>query len=264
MKLGVMAESFRLPLESSVALAAKLGVDGVQINAARGLLKYDEMTAQELGKVRDLLSSYGLTLSALCGDFGSHGFMEESENRWRIDASKRILELSCELGCKIVTTHIGKIPTTINKTYEVMHNACRELAEYADSVGAVFAVETGPEKAIVLRDFLDSLGASGVRVNFDPANLVMCVGDRPELAVHELSKYIVHTHAKDGKMINEGHYIELPLGEGDVNFDTYLPNLAKSGFDGFLTIEREVGEDPVADIRKAVEFLRELKARYHV
>ena len=167
-----------------------------------------------------------------------------------------------------------------------MRKACRELALYADSIGSAFAVETGPETAKILCGFLDSLGANGVRVNFDPANLVMVAGDRPETAVHELGKYIVHTHAKDGIKLDgsldkdikitigdvaKGHdellamgqaFIELPLGQGGVNFDTYLPELKKTGFDGFLTIEREVGENPEADVRMAAEFLREKIAKY--
>jgi sugar phosphate isomerase/epimerase len=144
-------------------------------------------------------------------------------------------------------------------------------------------VETGPEKAVVLREFLDSLGAKGVRVNLDPANLVMCSDDRPENALRWLGKYVVHTHAKDGVMVSkkiaearaEGRatpeydalmakgrtFLEVPLGEGDVNFDVYLPALAATGFDGFLAIEREVGEDPAKDIALAVNFLREKLAR---
>ena len=65
--------------------------------------------------------------------------------------------------------------------------------------------------------------------------------------------------AKEHKALLEmGHkYLELPLGEGDVNFDVYLPALAATGFNGFLTIEREVGNQPEKDIALAVEFLRE-------
>ena len=57
-------------------------------------------------------------------------------------------------------------------------------------------------------------------------------------------------------------FIELPLGQGGVNFDTYLPEPKKTGFDGFLTIEREVGENPEADVRMAADFLREKIAKY--
>jgi sugar phosphate isomerase/epimerase len=102
----------------------------------------------------------------------------------------------------------------------------------------------------------------GVRVNFDPANLVMCVGDNPVTAVDRLKKYIVHTHAKDGVMLENGGYLELPLGQGGVNFDTYLPALKAAGFGGFLTIEREVGETPEKDIGLAVDFLREKIVKY--
>ena len=59
-------------------------------------------------------------------------------------------------------------------------------------------------------------------------------------------------------------YLELPLGEGDVNFDVYLPALAATGFNGFLTIEREVGDQPAKDIEMAVTFLREKIAKYNL
>ena len=59
-------------------------------------------------------------------------------------------------------------------------------------------------------------------------------------------------------------YLELPLGEGGVNFDTYLPALKETGFDGFLTIEREVGNQPEKDIGMAVAFLQEKIKQYNL
>ena len=40
------------------------------------------------------------------------------------------------------------------------------------------------------------------------------------------------------------------------HWDRYLPALEKAGYAGFLTIEREVGDDPAADIAMAIDFLR--------
>ena len=154
-----------------------------------------------------------------------------------------------------------------------MQEACHELAEYADSIDAHFAVETGPETSAVLKGFLDSLNSTGVGVNLDPANLVMVTGDDPVQAVHNLKKYIVHTHAKDGKQIffrdpeivygikkdvivTDDSFIEVPLGEGSVPFPQYLNALEEIGYNGFLTIEREVGDNPEKDIRAAVDFLK--------
>ena len=48
---------------------------------------------------------------------------------------------------------------------------------------------------------------------------------------------------------------EVPLGDGEVDWANYIKALKEIGFDGFLTIERECGDDPVADIKKAVSFL---------
>ena len=158
-----------------------------------------------------------------------------------------------------------------------MQEACFQLAQYADSLKAHFAIETGPEIAVTLKTFLDGLHSTGVAVNLDPANFVMVTGDDPAKAVHTLKDYIVHTHAKDGKklqdrdpevlygvkviedVIQEGQaFVELPLGEGEVNWKEYLKALDDIGYHGFLTIEREVGDDPAADIGKAVRFLNGL------
>ena len=127
----------------------------------------------------------------------------------------------------------------------------------------------------MLKNFLDSLHSTGVSVNLDPANLVMVTGDDPVQAVYNLKDYIVHTHAKDGRKLDDRDpeviyglrpgdplvtnpaFIELALGDGDVPFEPYLKALNDIGYKGFLTIEREVGADPTADIRKAVNFLKE-------
>ena len=259
MKIGVMAESFRKPFRESIEIAARLGAQGIQKYATGGEIYW---TKDQKKEALDIMNSNGLVFSALCGDFG-HGFGNPDTDADIIEKSKRVVDLALELGTKVVTTHIGVVPAEENEKKELMRKSCRELALYADSVGATFAVETGPEKAVILCDFLDSLGAGGVRVNFDPANLVMCVGDRPETAVKTLGKYIVHTHAKDGVMKEVG-YEELPLGQGDVNFDLYLPALKETGFDGFLTVEREAGDTPEDDIKLAVDFLKEKIAKYNL
>lgn len=271
MKIGVMVESFRKssidsivksdsPMDTFIAgvqKAAKLGAQGIQAYATFGALQFDQMTKEKAKEILDIVKSNELIFSAICGDFG-HGFGNKEENPKRIENSKRVLDVAKELECNIVTTHIGTLSEEEDEKKDIMRTACRELALYADSIGSAFAVETGPEPAKVLCDFLDSLGAMGVRVNFDPANLVMCVADDPVKGVDILKKYIVHTHAKDGIMIgNREGWEELPLGKGGVDFDNYLLALNKIGYDGFLTIEREVGDDPEADILLAKDFLIE-------
>lgn len=252
-----MVESFRIGFAGGVKKAAEVGAHGIQAYATYGDLDVECITDIKIKEALDIVKSHGLVFSAICGDFG-HGFTDPDKNKVYVEKSKRVIDLAKKLECNIVTTHIGTVTAEESRTKEIMRGACRELAEYADSIESAFAVETGPERAEVLYEFLESLGAGGVRVNFDPANLVMLIGDDPAAAAKILGKYIVHTHAKDGIKQGKGNgYLELPLGEGGVNFDTYLPALKSTGFDGFLTIEREVGESPERDIRQAVKFLNE-------
>lgn len=276
--IGVMLESFRLETKEAVEKAAQLGAQGLQMYATRGEHAPENMTVAARRELLDMVKSYGLEFSALCGDFG-HGFGNPEKNPELIEKSKRVMELARDLETNIVTTHIGVVPTDpAHPRYAIMQEACGILSEYADSMQAHFAIETGPETASVLKPFLDGLHSRGVAVNLDPANLVMVTGDDPVQAVHTLGDYIVHTHAKDGRKlldkdpeiiyglveeeIQTGQaFIELPLGEGDVPFRDYLAALEEIGYEGYLTIEREVGDQPEADIRTAVNYLKQLMAK---
>ncbi len=274
--IGVIVDSFRTDIPTAVKKAAQVGAQGIQVYSTHG-----EMSPASLSKAKrlefvDLVASNGLKISALCGDLG--GFTNKKVNSGRIKSSKEILYLAKELGTNVVTTHIGVVPEDPNaERYKIMQAACFELAEYADTFDAHFAIETGPETSLILKGFLDSMNSKGVAVNLDPANLVMVTGDDPVQAVYNLKDYIVHTHAKDGKrlfnkdpeivygmrksvIITGPSFEEVPLGEGQVNWPNYLAALADIGYKGFLTIEREVGNNPEEDIRNAVMFLKDLMA----
>lgn len=271
--IGVMLDSFQIGTKEAIEKAAQIGAKGLQMYSTNGENSPENLTGSKRRELLDMVKSNGLVFSALCGDLGM-GFGNKDLNPGLIEKSKRILDLAKELETDIVTTHIGVVPVDPNHDrYKVMQEACFELSRYADSMNSHFAIETGPEIATTLKGFLDSLGSKGVAVNFDPANFVMVTGDDPVKGVHTLKDYIVHTHAKDGKNLrpcnpevvyriideeaNQGNaYIEMPLGEGNVDFDNYLKALDEIGYKGFLTIEREVGENPEADIRKAYTFLK--------
>ncbi len=274
--IGVLAESFRCETKEAVKKAAALGMNGLQLYCTKGELAPENLSGAKAKELLDFIKDNGLIVSAVCGDLG-RGFGNPELNPELIEKSKRIMELAKELETNIVTTHIGVVPLDPNHDrYKIMQEACNELAEYADSLDSHFAIETGPETSSVLKGFLDSLGSKGVAVNLDPANLAMVTGDDPVQAVYNLKDYIVHTHAKDGVKLADGnpeyiygvvhpvpeefqgirYFQEVPLGTGDVDFPKYLKALEDIGYDGFLTIEREVGETPEKDIETAVNFLR--------
>ena len=275
--IGVIVDSFRTDTRTAIQKAAKLGADGIQMYATKGDNSPEALTPAKRRELLDFVKSNGLCFSAICGDLGK-GFYNRELNPELIERSKRIMDLAKDLETDVVTTHIGVVPENPeHPRYGILQEACFELAKYADSIGSHFAIETGPETSAVLKKFLDGLHSTGVAVNLDPANLVMVTGDYPVDAVYNLKDYIVHTHAKDGLMLKRTNpeYIykatpspenlneitffkEVPLGEGAVDFNAYLKALEDIGYKGFLTIEREVGEDPAADILTAKNHLLDI------
>ena len=278
--IGVLLESFRLDRSAAIRQAAAMGANGIQMYATYGENSADNLNAQARKDLLREVKDNGLVFSALCGDLG-HGFGDADLNPKLIEQSKKIIDLALDLETNVVTTHIGVVPTDPNHPrYKIMQDACSALAAYADSVNAHFAIETGPETSLVLKNFLDSLNSTGVSVNLDPANLRMVTGDDPVQAVYNLQRYIVHTHAKDGNKLKDGnpefiygvthpipeevkntrYFEEVPLGTGSVDFPAYLKALEDIGYKGFLTIEREAGENPAADIKTAYDFLKKTMA----
>lgn len=270
--IGVLLDGFRLPVDEALDKAVEVGATGIQVYATNGSLAPENLVGEKRAEFRRKVADHGLTISALCGDIGR--FDDPAIIPGRIERSKRIMDLAKDLGVDVVTTHIGVVPASpAHERYKIMQEACFELSRYADSLNAHFAIETGPEPANVLRRFLDDLHSTGVAVNLDPANLVMVTGDDPVQAVETLKDYIVHTHAKDGIKLHENDpevvyglvtndvptgrgFKEVPLGEGSVDWPNYLRALDRIGYRGFLTIEREVGENPARDIGLAVQFLK--------
>ncbi len=280
--IGIITDSFKTNFAEAIKKVAECEADGVQMYASRGELAPEYLTSNKISEIKKLLSENGLKVSAVCGDLG-RGFGNADINPDLIEASKRILNFAKEVGTNIVTTHIGVVPASADhERYKIMQSACFELASFADSMDAHFAVETGPETPDILKGFLDSLGSKGVAVNYDPANLVMVTKSDPVKGVYTLKDYIVHTHAKDGVHIfyrdpeviyrvlphiaedpnaSKGRSFQvLPLGTGSVDFVGLLKAYEDIGYKGYLTIECDVGSDPAKDILHAAGYLRKIIA----
>ncbi len=276
-KTGILIDSLRVSFDEALKFSSGLGVDGIQMYVSPHHMASLEFDYKKAPSLKRKISEHNLEISALCGDLGGHGFERPDENSSKIKKTIDIINFASELGTRVVTTHIGVVSETGERRNNVMMEALREICTHAEKEGVYIAIETGPEKSEVLRKFIDDTGEKYLKVNFDPANLLMVHGENPASAVLTLRDYIVHTHAKDGRMISlcdpvviynafaEGNpdninidefFVELPLGSGDVGFDKYLESLKDTGYTGYLTIEREAGNSRLKDITDGVNFLK--------
>jgi sugar phosphate isomerase/epimerase len=277
MKIGVLVDCMKLDVKKGVFKARELGFDGIQVYATHGELAPENLSESGREQFRDFVAAMGLELAALVGDVG--GFDDPVTVEQRVERSKQILRLAEDLHTPVVSAHIGLVePEKASPQRACVAEALEELGAFCENVGVFFAAETGMEPATVLKDLLDSLKTDSIKVNYDPANLVMVAADDPIAGVNTLAKYIVHVHAKDGKKKGtwspaELHatvlervadsirfdewFVETPLGDGDVNLPRFIEALTQIGYGGFLTIERETGENPIEDIRAARGKIRE-------
>jgi sugar phosphate isomerase/epimerase len=294
-KIGTLADWFGRGIIEGIRESRRCGADGVQLYAWN---EFDPRTVkpETVRAVKGAAEESAQEIVALCGELGGHGFEIAADNPRKIDYLKRVVDLAQELDCRIITTHIGIVPAdAASEKYAVMKAACTEVGVYAASLGASVAIETGPEPVARLKAFVDSCnagtasnagagcskaGGRGVAINYDPANLVMVTNDDEVEGVRIAGSSIVHTHAKDGRMNHyagpdevyalfaqggieaiskvSAWFTETPLGQGRVRWLPYLAALKETGYNGYLTIEREVKENAAQDILAAVQFLKEI------
>ena len=130
--IGVMTDSFKKPFFEALGKAEEVGAQGIQLYAVDGENVYTAFDDERVKAVTEALKEHGLVVSAVCGDFGGHGFYSEKENEWKIPASKQVALLAKKLGSSVVTTHIGCVPEDkTSPEYILMRDACRDMGDYA-------------------------------------------------------------------------------------------------------------------------------------
>lgn len=169
--------------------------------------------------------------------------------------------LSQQLGLKLVTFHAGFLPhDTSDPFFKKMLKRLSEVADFFERARITLGFETGQETAPQLLQVLQQLKAKNIGVNFDPANMILYDKGNPIEAVRALGPWVRQVHIKDATRTKvPGTWgAEVPVGTGEVDWRAFFATLNGLKFNGNLVIEREAGEQRVADIRKAKEVVEKL------
>ena len=268
MELGVII-SLNDRLEESLAQLSDMGFATCQIKC----WNLDMYTPKNAERVKDALARYGIRLSTLwCGWSGPSvwnfaegpvtlGIVPEAYREIRKQELLRGSDFGTLLGVSQIATHTGFLPEDPNDPrYPAIVETLREVALRCCENGQRFLFETGQETPTTLIRVFHDIGTDNLGVNLDPANLILYGKANPADALGVLGKYVFDIHAKDGKYPTDGYALgkETVLGEGDVNFPLLIAKLKKLGYDGAITIEREIsGEKQIADILTAKKRLED-------
>jgi sugar phosphate isomerase/epimerase len=192
------------------------------------------------------------------------GFGDPARRAERLKVFRWGVDRTAELGVELVTTHAGFIPEPSDPDRGPFLDCLGEAVDYAAAKKIVVALETGQETAELLRRTLDELEAPNLKVNFDPANMILYNKGNPIHAIEILAADIAHVHAKDARYpTSPGVWgEEVRLGDGAVGMKDFLAALIEVGYSGPLVIEREAGNQAarVEDIAHGVRLLKKLLA----
>jgi sugar phosphate isomerase/epimerase len=193
------------------------------------------------------------------------GFIPRETRAERLERTKAVSDFAAVLGAPSVACHVGFVPEDENNPdYIAVRDGVRDICDHAAKHLQNFALETGQEPAEVLLRFFKDVDRPNLRINFDPANMILYGTGDPIEALKLLAPHVDSVHCKDGdwppKDVAGALGSEKPLGQGSVGMDRFVNTLREIGFRGPLNIEREAEnqEERIRDIRAAVGLLRKL------
>ncbi|MBE7148898.1 sugar phosphate isomerase/epimerase [Bacillus mycoides] len=258
-KLGMFLNTKHIEVNEGIRKAREWDLEYIQLYAMNENFNLANISKLEWITLKDSLSFNGIKVPSLAISFGESGIVG-AEDESVIEQLKRVTDKGLELGANIITAHIGKIPDVEkSERYEKMQRVCYEVGDLSLKLGGVFAIETGSEKAIVLKRFLENINSKGLAVNFDPANLISDVNEKPVESLFRLKDYIVQTHIKDCKELeneSSSKYIEVAAGNGEVDFNIFFKALDEIGFDGYYMIERNDYFNELDGMNQSINFVK--------
>lgn len=271
--IGVFA-SIDAGLGVRLEVAQELGIRSIHLHTPHEASR----TPQRATEFKKQLGDLGITISCVFAGFEGEsyadiptvketvGLMPKETRAARSAELKAIADFARKLDVDVVGVHLGFVPhETSDPDYQAMIDITRDVCDHCKSNGQALHLETGQEPVGVLIQFLDDVKRDNLFVNFDPANMILYGAGEPIPALEQLGSRVHSVHCKDATWSDrpgETWGRETALGEGDVDFATFLQTLDRIGYAGPLTIEREIPQEPErqkAEIGRAIELLERLK-----
>ncbi len=192
------------------------------------------------------------------------GLVPAAYRQKRVQELKQGADFAVKIGVSQIATHVGFLPENPNDPeFDGIMNAIREAAQYCKDRGLRFLFETGQETPVALMRAMEVVGTGNMGINLDTANPILYGKANPVDMLQMLGDCVYDLHIKDGLWPADGWNLgeEVPVGQGEVNFPAIIKKLKELGYDGALTIEREIsGDQQIQDIIATKAYLEMLLA----
>ena len=272
--VGVFA-SIDAGLGVKLEVARDLGIKTVQLHTPAAASRTPENAKAFLQKLND----YGITVTCVFLGFEGEsyetiaitaqtvGLVPEATRKARLAEAFEIADFAKLLGVAAIGSHIGFVPHDHDsELYQGMVKTIQTLCDHLKANGQRLHLETGQETAENLLSFIKDVARDNIFINFDPANLILYGMGDPIGSLKKVGHLVRSVHCKDALPTAGTPGVEwgseVPFGQGKVDAERFLTTLKEVGFDGPITIEREIPEEPArqkAEISQALDLIHSIE-----
>jgi sugar phosphate isomerase/epimerase len=274
MKLAFSSNAYmHFSIEETIDKIADLGYAGIEVLAdvphawPAGLLEPRKQS------IRESLARRGLTISNV-NAFMMNAVADPRQPYWhpawtepyepyraiRREHTRRALQLAKEIGAPNLTTEPGgPLPPAElwDRDARIFYDELMPCVEVAEQVEVLLLIEPEPGLLIEKFDqylrFMERVKSPWVGLNFDIGH-AYCVGEDPQDWVARMAPYTKHYHFEDIAATRVHRHL-IP-GHGAIDFEATLAAIAKTGYDGWITVELyPYIDNPDTAAREAYQFL---------
>ena len=294
LRLAVATEDFGQPLRQAIAQAAKNKVHGLRLNA-RTEIRNEEFSDTALRQLKLYIAEHQLKVAGLMYS-SRHVLYDEQHLDQRLDGIRTAMTRVRKLDTREVLVRVGRIPDpesaspTTNpdapknddvdslknpfsfaptvsslsaagpseaQRFQLLCDVVNDLADYGNRHGAVLQLQLGSFEPVRIQQLLANVNAGAVEVVFDPASCVM-TGKAPVQVFRDLYEHIGYIRLRDAQKDVDGGGIEVPFGDGSVDWTELLPTIVEANLQAWVCVERTGGENRADDVCGAIQRIAQL------
>jgi sugar phosphate isomerase/epimerase len=235
-RLSAFGDEIADDLDAQLDLLASERVRWVELRGTWGKNVLD-LTDVELARARTTLDARGFGVSAVASPIGKSALTQA--HAFELSRLERAIHAAEVVGTSLIRVFSFFVPPdgAENERDEVL-TRLHLLTARAAQAGVTLVLEN--EKGVYgdtaqrCHDLLTTIASPALRQAFDPANFVQ-VGVAPmQEAWPLLAAFTTHVHIKDARF---GDGAVLPAGAGDGALRELVEALARSSYQGYLTLE---------------------------
>ncbi|QDT40440.1 Xylose isomerase-like TIM barrel [Gimesia alba] len=255
LKLAVATRSFGLPIKRAIKTAAQIGARGVQLDVQ------NEITPSSFGasgdrQFRKLLEEFNLSIASLRLP-ARHALTEPEFIDQRVSQIKSALEFAWRLRVPILIIHPGQIQTDEGGNFLLVCEVLNDLVRFASHIGTELCIACETNSTSTIRELVSKVNAGFVGIDFDTADMVFSHQNQ-ESAIRELHTWIKSYRLRDAIREMDRGGSEVPIGQGMVMWDQFLPLVMETGYQGWLTVDRTQGDQKLEDCQRGISYLNSL------